>query len=231
MSKETNAITHPSPLPREFYDRDVRDVARELLGKLIVRRSREGATLGRIVETEAYLPQGDSACHAVAGSNRKTAAIFGPPGTAYVYVIHARHCFNTVADAEGTGCAALIRAVHPLAGMSLMRQRRGRDAVRDLARGPARLCEAFAIDRQFNGWDLTKGRSLFIAEARDQPEIRDAVCEILTTPRIGVTSAADLPLRYIFADNQYISGPKKLNVAGPSSAKGQTHSMSLAIRS
>lgn len=199
------------PLPRAFYDRDVRKVARELLGKLLVRRTREGITLGRIVETEAYLPSDDSACHAVAGSNRKTAAIFGEPGTAYVYVIHARHCFNTVAGAAGVGCAALVRAVEPLAGIPRMRERRGKEALAELTRGPARLCEAFAIDRTLNGWDLTAGRGLFIAESPSQvgSAAPAAISErIEITRRIGVTSAEDLPLRYVLADNPYVSGPR-----------------------
>ncbi len=204
-----------SPLPREFYERDVREVAQGLLGKLLVRRARQGAVIGRIVETEAYLPVGDSACHAVAGSNRKTAAIFGPPGTAYVYVIHARHCFNTVADSDGVGCAALVRAVEPLFGMSLMQQRRGKDALLDLARGPARLCEAVAIDRAFNGWNLTTGKTLFISDVSAELQQRlsaasTAETPVRTTPRIGVTSAEDLPLRYVFANNHYVSGPKRL---------------------
>lgn len=198
------------PLPRSFYNRDVRAVAQELLGKILVRRSRHGITAGRIVETEAYLPKGDSACHAVAGSNRKTRAIFGPPGTAYVYVIHARHCVNAVADTAGTGCAALIRAVEPNLGIPLMCRRRKRESMLDLARGPARLCEAFDIDRTFNGWDLTAGRSLFIS-SDDQGKSMDSTGEdVRITRRIGVTSAEDLPLRYIFANNRYVSGPKKL---------------------
>ncbi|MDA7980290.1 MAG: DNA-3-methyladenine glycosylase [Pirellulales bacterium] len=205
-------MTSPTldPLPRDFYDRDVRQVAREMLGKLLVRRSRDGITVGRIVETEAYLPEGDSACHAVAGPNRKTAAIFGLPGTGYVYVIHARHCFNAVADASGVGCAALIRAVEPVRGVALMQKRRQRVELLDLARGPARLCEAFAIDRTFNGWDLTIGRSLFLADDEGNGGPNYELGVQVSTPRIGVTSAKDLPLRYIFADNQYVSGPKHL---------------------
>src|SRR6185369_10004342 len=98
------------PLPRSFYDRPVTLVAREVLGKLLVRKERNRLTVGRIVEAEAYLASGDDACHAAKGRNRKNAAMFGPAGHAYVYVIHARHCVNLVTEAEGVPSAVLVRA-------------------------------------------------------------------------------------------------------------------------
>lgn len=239
-----------APLPRDFYDRDVVQVARELLGKYLVRLAAEGTTAGRIVEVEAYLPQNDSANHAARGRTRRNASMFGPPGHAYVYAIHSRWCLNAVTEPEGTPSAVLIRAVEPLAGLALMHRRRsvraasrspvGRrkrrspsesDAalsaaqLRDLARGPARLCEAFAIDRELDGWDLTRGETLWITAT--PPNRVPLLCEqcptprvaavstvssvpprIVTTPRIGVTSAHNLPLRFFFADNPFVSKPR-----------------------
>ncbi len=191
-------------LGRTFYDRDVTLVARELLGAVIIHDSDAGRTAGRIVETEAYLPAGDSACHGARGRTRRNASMFGPPGHAYVYAIHARWCLNTVTEEEGRGCAVLIRALEPLAGIALMQQRRGMEKVLDLARGPARLCEALGIDRELDGWDLTQGEVLWIAAApADTPPVTPT--DVVISPRVGVTSAQELPLRYFVADCRYVS--------------------------
>jgi DNA-3-methyladenine glycosylase len=194
-------------LPRSFYDRDVVEVARELLGKRLVRVSDDGLTSGRIVEVEAYLAADDPACHAFRGRTRKNATMFGPPGHAYVYSIHARYCLNVVTDSIEVPCAVLIRAVEPIEGLPLMQQRRGREKLFDLARGPARLCEAMAIDRQLDGCDLTFGQRLWIAE--DHLYDRQAA-EIRTSVRIGVTSAHDLPLRFFLSGSPFVSGPRRL---------------------
>jgi DNA-3-methyladenine glycosylase len=192
-----------SPLPRDFYDRDARDVARELLGKLLVRRVGRGLTVGRLVETEAYLGANDPASHAYRGRTRRNASMFGPPGHAYVYAIHSRWCLNAVTEPEGAPTAVLLRAVEPLLGVAAMRRRRGVELLRDLARGPARLCEALAIDRALDGCDLTRGRGLWIAEG---PALELTPMEVLVTPRIGVTSAHDLLLRFAVAGNPFVSG-------------------------
>jgi DNA-3-methyladenine glycosylase len=194
------------PLPRAFYWRDPVAVARALLGKLLVREHRRGVTAGRIVESEAYLSREDSACHAARGMTPRNTVMFGPPGHAYVYSIHSRYCLNVVSDPEGVASAVLIRAVEPLLGVELMQRRRGTEKTRDLARGPARLCEAFGIDRGLNGRDLTAPRQLWIADDGEllSPE------QILVTPRIGVTSAHDLPLRFVIEGNPFVSGPRRL---------------------
>jgi DNA-3-methyladenine glycosylase len=194
-----------TPLPRSFYDRDPIAVAQALLGKLLLRRTAAGLTGGRIVETEAYLAQHDPACHAARGRTRKNASMFGPPGHAYVYPIHARYCFNVVTEPEEVASAVLIRAIEPLAGLALMQQRRGRGALRELANGPAKLCEALAIDRQLDGWDLTLGRQLWIAE---DDAAAPPASSIVQSPRIGVTSAHDLPLRFFLRDSPFVSGRK-----------------------
>jgi DNA-3-methyladenine glycosylase len=196
-------------LGRAFYNRDVVQVARDLLGCLLLRDSREGLTAGIIVEVEAYLAQGDPANHAFRGPNRKNASMFGPPGHAYVYPIHSRFCLNVVTEPEGVPSAVLIRAIEPTEGIELMRRRRkarsGSQEVADLdlARGPARLCEALAIDRTLDGWDLTSGRVLWI-EARSGTAARQNLPVVVTT-RVGVTAAADLPLRFYLSDCPFVS--------------------------
>lgn len=194
------------PLPRAFYDRHAAAVARDLLGKLLVRDTAQGRVSGRIVEAEAYLAADDSACHAARGQTRKNASMFGAPGHAYVYPIHSRYCFNVVTEPEGVASAVLVRAVEPLRGIALMQTRRGRQAYRDLASGPARLCEAFAIDRGLDGWDLTRGRQLWLADDGAGPLPAAAIgC----SPRIGVTSAEHLPLRFYVRNHAQVSGPRR----------------------
>lgn len=189
----------------DTYDSPV-TVARRLIGQLLCRRTREGLCVGRIVETEAYLSEGDSAAHSVRGRNRKNDSMFGPAGRAYVYTIHARQCVNVVTEGRGIGSAVLIRAVEPLEGMSLMERRRRTDRRRDLCRGPARLCEAFQIGRDLDGWDLERGRRLWIKEVSAEPSMN-----IARSPRLGVTSAEDLLLRFFVHHSEFVSGTQTQN--------------------
>lgn len=170
------------------------------------RRSRDGLTSGRIVETEAYLATGDSAAHSFKGINRKNASMFGPAGHAYVYTIHARQCVNVVTEQTGCGSAVLIRAVEPLIGIPLMQRRRSTDKLIDLCRGPARLCEAMNIGREFDGWSLSQGRRLWLQE----PKQHEAV-PVARSKRIGVTVAKGMLLRFFVPDNNFVSGPKRMN--------------------
>jgi DNA-3-methyladenine glycosylase len=190
-------------LNHDFYARDPIMVARELLGKRLIRKTSAGVAAGRIVEAEAYLSSRDPACHASRGMTHKNAAMFGPPGRAYVYMIHARWCLNAVTEQEGVPSAVLIRAIEPLEGIELMQQRRGTEVIRNLARGPARLCEALAIDRTYNHWDLTSGRELWIA---DDPAINGTPPRIIRSARIGVTSAHRRLLRFFVANSPFVSG-------------------------
>lgn len=196
------AVCQLSPLPPAFYDRDPIQVAQELLGKLLLRDGSEGLCGGVIVEVEAYLSRNDPACHAARGKTQRNAAMFGPPGRAYVYMIHSRWCLNAVTEPEGVPSAVLIRAIEPLWGIPTMQQRRGTAVLRDLARGPARLCQALAIDRQFNHWDLTCGRGLWIAEGH--PEAR--LPKIGRSGRIGISAAQRRLLRFYLAGNPFVSG-------------------------
>lgn len=191
-----------APLPASFYDRGAEEVARGLLGAVLRCRTAEGVTSGRIVETEAYLGPHDPACHAVAGRTTRTWNLFGRAGIAYVYLIYGMHwCFNAVVQEEGIGSAVLVRALEPLEGLPLMRRRRPR-ARRDvdLTNGPGKLCAALGITGAHDGASLQRG-SLTITEGTAVDDER-----IVVTPRIGITQAADWPLRYLVADSPYVGG-------------------------
>lgn len=176
-------------------------VARDLLGQRLVRVTDGNLTAGRIVEVEAYVAQDDAANHAYRGRTKRNAAMFGPPGHAYVYAIHARFCLNVVTEPPGVPSAVLIRAVEPLTGVELMQGRRGTSDRLNLTRGPARLCEAFAIDRALDGWDLTRADRLWIAAQASAAK----PARIATSARVGVTAAKDLPLRFFVADSLFVS--------------------------
>ncbi|MEO8494433.1 MAG: DNA-3-methyladenine glycosylase, partial [Planctomycetota bacterium] len=167
---------------------------------------------GRIVETEAYLACEDSASHSFRGRTRKNATMFGPPGCAYVYPIHSRYCMNAVTEARGIASAVLIRALEPLAGIDLMQQRRGTDNLLDLCRGPARLCEALAVDRSLDGWNMTRGGRLWIA---NDNSAESRAIRITTSARIGVTFAHAAPLRFFIDGSPFVSGPKRLHQTNP----------------
>lgn len=190
-------------LPREFFDRDPARVAKDLLGRVLVRDSDDGRNSGRIVETEAYLAKNDPGSHSYEKQTRKNASMFGPPGRAYVYSIHAKWCFNVVTEPESVASAVLIRAVEPIEGIELMQARRGRENLLDLARGPARLCQAFAIDRSHDGHDLTSGEMLYVASEAGVPVRRG---QIGRSTRIGLSRGVDLPLRFFLVDCRFVSG-------------------------
>lgn len=197
-------------LTGNFFTGETGRVARELIGKWLVSRIDRRLTAGVIVETEAYLPRGDSASHAAVGKTLRNEAMFLEPGRAYVYAIHSRFCFNVVTEPAGVGAAVLIRAIEPQVGLKFMRQRRSsrRAATpsdRELCSGPAKLCEALGIDRRLDQHDLTLGRQLWIAESTASGTKR---VPLRTTPRIGVTSAKEICLRYVWADHPFASGPK-----------------------
>lgn len=192
-------------LTRNFFSAATQEVARALLGQKLVSCVGGKRTSGKIVETEAYLPVDDSACHASKSRTVRTEVMFGKPGLAYVYPIHAKHCFNVVTGSVGQGCAVLVRALEPIEGIGTMESRRGLDDKKRLTTGPACLCQALSIDRSFTGEDLIGNQSVWIEEA-------DRVSDdcIRTTIRIGVTSAEELELRYVVQGNPFVSGPARL---------------------
>jgi DNA-3-methyladenine glycosylase len=192
-------------LPRSFYGRDTETVARELLGAVLECETDDGVASGVIVETEAYVGEHDAACHAAAGKTVRTAPLYGPPGTAYVYFIYGMYwCVNAVTRAEGLPSAVLIRALEPLRGIDLMYARRPR-ARRDvdLCNGPGKLCLALGIGPEHNGHDLLDP-PLRIRAGTKFPQRSVAV-----TPRVGISKAADWPLRWVVRGNPYVSRPEK----------------------
>lgn len=195
---------HSVKIRRSFYEQNTLEVARQLLGKYLVRQHAEGATVGRIVETEAYVGPEDKACHAARGRTPRTEVMFGEPGHAYVYFIYGFHyMLNIVTEREGFPAAVLIRAVEPVRGIRLMKRRRGTDEPRKLASGPGKLCQAFAIDRTLNGGDMC-GNVLYVRDGGEPPP------KIITTPRIGVDYAAEWkhkPFRFLINGNAFVSKP------------------------
>ena len=182
----------PKPLPRAFFDRDTVDVAKNLLGKVLVCRRGPEVVAGAICETEAYTPE-DAASHSSRGMSARNATMFGPPGILYVYFIYGMyHCANIVTEAKGRGAAVLLRGVVPLVGIDAMRLRRGGVADRLLVNGPGKLCQAYDFDRAQDGADLCS-RSGSI-------RIKDwgvAVTDVQATPRIGISKAMDVPWRFV----------------------------------
>ena len=197
--------------PVAFYDRDPAIVARELLGAVLECRTDEGVASGRIVETEAYLGPHDPACHAVAGRTRRTWHLHGPPGIAYVYFIYGTYwCFNAVTLPEGVGSAVLVRALAPLEGLPLMRRRRPaakRD--RDLCSGPGKLCLALGIDGRLDGVSLTHDRGADASPLLVRRGTPVADVDVEVTPRIGITQAADWPLRFLMRGDENVSRTPK----------------------
>lgn len=189
-------------LPRSFYEQSTVDVAKQLLGKYLIREHTEGASVGRIVETEAYVGPHDLACHASKGRTRRTEVMFGAAGYAYVYFIYGfYHMLNLVTEAKDYPAAVLIRAAQPVEGIALMHRRRKNGSLRNLASGPGKLCQAFGIDRSLNGADLC-GEVLFV-EDRGEPAPK-----FLATPRIGVDYAGkwkEKPYRFLVRGSDFVS--------------------------
>jgi DNA-3-methyladenine glycosylase len=183
---------------REFFDRSVHEVARDLIGCRVA----VGETAGVIVETEAY-EASDPACHAYIGRTARNEVLFGPPGHAYVYLSYGIHSLlNFVTEREGSASAVLIRALEPTDGVELMRERRGREDIEGLCSGPGKLTEALAVDLSLNGADLLQPPF----DVSERSASLGAV-EIVASERIGITKAADLPWRYSAAGSRYVSRP------------------------
>jgi len=189
----------PVPLPASFYDAPAQQVARCLLGCLMVHETDAGLTSGRIVEVEAYLATGDPANHAAHGRSERNAVMFGPPGRAYVYLIYGmHHCFNAVCGPVGVPEAILVRALEPAAGIELMSARRGTRQLELLTSGPARICQALGIDLRHNGADLTRG-ALYLSAGPG------SVGRVARTARVGCPSTPGLRLRWYVRNSPFVS--------------------------
>jgi DNA-3-methyladenine glycosylase len=191
-------------MERDFYKRSTLTVARELLGQRLVRVIDGQRLSGLIAEVEAYIGEDDAACHATCGRTPRNEAMYGPPGHAYVYFIYGmHHCLNVVTEEEGFPAAVLIRALKPLEGLDILRRYRPDRPDRELTNGPAKLCQALAIDKSFNGVDLCSGELLFIEEGQ-----RVTQGEIAASPRIGIKAdevARSVPWRFYLKGNDFVS--------------------------
>lgn len=191
-------------LPLEFFEQPTDVVARLLLGCTLVRRSGDAEMAGIIVETEAYMPVGDEANHAYRGKTPRNAAMFGPAGILYVYKIYGvHHCVNVVTEAEGQGCAVLIRAVEPVVGIPAMQQRRGINGVDTLCNGPGKLAQAFGFTRA-DSFTPLDGQEVYVRSGGGVSDDRVGV-----TSRIGLSKAVELPLRFFVRGNPHVSGGKR----------------------
>ena len=195
------------PLARSFFARPSLDVARDLIGCVFVRRDPNGEVVaGRLVEVEAYRGDGsDPGSHAHRGLTPRTTSMFGPPGHLYVYLSYGIHvCANLVTDAPRQAGAVLMRAAEPLAGLEIMRERRGlsldRPSDRVLASGPGRLGQAFGLELGHDGCSALRGEFSVRAAPTAEP-----APTVEVTRRIGLTHGADLPYRFIEAGSPWLS--------------------------
>lgn len=195
-------------LPREFYNRDGLIVAKELLGKLLVRRTEEGVTKGRIVEVEAYMGAEDKAAHSYGNlRSQRTRIQYGEGGFAYIYLIYGMYnCLNIVANQKEIPHVALIRALEPVEGLELMQKRRNTDKLKLLCNGPGKLCQAMGITRELYGEDLC-GNALYLEEAKPL-----SAKDIVKSKRINIDyaeEARDYLWRFTIRDDPFVSVPVK----------------------
>jgi DNA-3-methyladenine glycosylase len=198
-------VARPRVLGRAEMPVDTAELARFLIGKMLMRMLDEGAAGGRIVETEGYVI-GDLAGHAYRGMTQRNRSLFLERGHAYVYLAYGvSFMLNVSSETPGVGAGVLIRAIEPTLGVTIMERNRRAEPVRDLARGPGRLCEALGIDRRLDGIDLCQTGPLWLGTDGCAPH------EIGRSKRIGITRAADLPLRFYVRGSSFVSGPQALN--------------------
>lgn len=194
------------PLERSFYERNTQIVAFELIGKILVLNQDGNNLSGKIVETEAYFGAQDPASHAYQGVTPRNQVMFGPAGVSYVYFTYGNHhCLNIVTDKEGIPGAVLIRALEPVSGVSTMERRRsGRGRFEtfpyeQLTNGPGKLTQAFGITRDYSGMDLTQGPFYVAADSET------GALHIQVMPRIGISRAKRMPLRFYLVGNPFVS--------------------------
>jgi DNA-3-methyladenine glycosylase len=210
LSVSMKSLGRVSRLPKEFFNADPRKVARALLGKLLIRKTARGILAGRLVETEAYLGEGDAAAHSAAGKTTRNSVLFGPPGLAYVYFIYGNYyCLNVSCLPDGVAGGVLFRALEPVAGIEEMASARGvtiksENDLRKISSGPGRLCDAFGVTRERdNGKSFASAKS-DLQLAADGYRVR----RVTVTTRVGITKSADHPLRYLISGSPFVSGPK-----------------------
>ncbi len=187
-------------LPRKFYLRNPKQVAIDLLGKLLVRKIGKHLLIGKIVETEAYFGKEDPASRAYSGRPKFCVKLmYGEVGRALIYMVHANWLFNIVAHETGKGGAVLIRAVEPIKGIEIMKRFRKVEKITDLTNGPGKLCKAFNITKEFNGIDLTKKGDIFVASGKKEK------FTVESSFRIGVSKDLPEKLRFYIKNNIFVS--------------------------
>lgn len=192
-------------LKQEFFKRESISVAKDLLGKYLVREIDGVNIIGKIVETECYLPFIDPAAHSFIRKTPRTAVLFGEAGYSYVYSIHKYFCLNVVCEAINIPGSVLIRSLEPIQGIDFMISNRLKGNKRNLTNGPGKLCQALQINKKLNSTNLVSDLSeLKITEGDFVPET-----QIVTTTRIGISKAQELPLRFYIKDNEFVSKLKK----------------------
>lgn len=196
-------------LKKDFFGAGTLSLAQSLLGKLLVRELDGQRISGIIVETEAYLATDDTASHSFRGQSKRNAAMFMQAGTLYIYTIHAKHCLNIVTGPAGVGTAVLVRALQPWEGLSLMRERRARESLRDLCAGPARLCQALAIDLALDKLNLIESNKVWLEEG--PAPVLSQPWRITSSSRIGISSAQSLLYRYFIDGHHCVSGLARLH--------------------
>jgi len=203
------------PLNKCFYQQPTIKLAKTLLGKyLVYEDGRSPVLAARIVETEAYLYKNDPACHAYKGKTKRNAAMFGPAGQTYVYLIYGMYyCLNIVSNKEGVGEAVLIRALEPLLGLDIMKRRRGTDKIVSLCNGPGKLTQAFGLTKKHNKQDLTTGILSVYAEHQFYQKFgvnkpKNDKIQVKSSGRIGITQGKELQLRFYVKDSPFVSALK-----------------------
>lgn len=188
-------------LPTSFFSRPTLEVAEDIIGAVLIRRSIEGTTSGIIVEAEAYRGEDDPASFAFRGRTKRSEMLYGPPGRTFVYLTYGIHfLLNVITERENFPAAVLIRAVEPLRGISLMKKRRQSDNLANLCSGPAKLCQAFAIDLSLSGVSISSSRSpIFIKEGEKEER------ELVWRPRIGIREGKERLWRVYLKGSPFIS--------------------------
>jgi DNA-3-methyladenine glycosylase len=190
-------------LTRDFFNRETTIVAKDLLGKIMTVNHSGKILAGKIVEVEAYLGINDPGSHSFRGKTKRNATMFGPAGVSYIYQIYGIYfCYNVTTDCEDVPAAVLIRALEPLNGIEIMKKNRGKEDLKDLLSGPAKLVQAMGITKEMDGTSAVNGPVRFYEKTG---EYREKSFEIVQTTRIGLSQGQDLKLRFYIKDNPYIS--------------------------
>lgn len=187
-------------IDNSIFNLSTKNLAIELLGKLLVRKIGQKYLIGEIVETEAYLDKNDLASHSAVGKTIRNEVMFDEAGLGYVYFTYGMHyCFNVVSGKNGIGSAVLIRALEPIAGINIMQKNRRTNILTNLTNGPAKLCQAFNIDKSLNGLDLRKSKILYLANSFEEKFL------IAKTSRIGIKKSQEKLLRFYIKENRFVS--------------------------